>query len=286
MRYKVLLTGDNNTVIDDFFIHMDEVFESQSSSSRYEDLMSHAEYFKPDILVYCMNAENRDTISRMVPIKSEFARKDIPLAIIGDSKDCGEFRRTTAGIADLEMVKPITSRGIQEKLLAFLKVAQKRKEERRKAELALEASKREQAEKQKKADSEIDDILDSLQNEIRKKHILVVDDDIRMLKVIKEHLRSTYDVATAINGKLALKFLETKKTDLILLDYVMPDEDGPSVLKKIHENPATKDIPVVFLTGITEGDKIREALSEKPQGYLLKPIAREKLLSTIQSIIQ
>lgn len=57
-------------------------------------------------------------------------------------------------------------------------------------------------------------------------------------------------------------------------------------MKKIHENPATKDIPVVFLTGITEGDKIREALSEKPQGYLLKPIAREKLLSTIQSIIQ
>ena len=51
MRYKVLLTGDNNTVIDDFFIHMDEVFEVQSSSSRYEDLLSHAEYFMPDVLV-------------------------------------------------------------------------------------------------------------------------------------------------------------------------------------------------------------------------------------------
>lgn len=119
MRYKVLLTGDNNTVIDDFFVHMDEVFESQSSSSRYEDLLSHAEYFKPDVLVYCMNAENRDTISRMVSVKNEFNRKDIPLAIIGDDKDCSEFRKITAGIADLEMMKPITSRGIQRSFWHF-----------------------------------------------------------------------------------------------------------------------------------------------------------------------
>lgn len=286
MRYKVLLVGDNNTVIDTFFVHMDDVFEVQTSSSRFEDLVCHAEYFKPDILVYCMNAESRDAISRMVPVKNEFNRKDIGLAIVGDSKDCGEYARITGGVPDLEIVKPITTRGIKEKLIDYLKEAQKRKEEKKKADLEMEAKKQENAEKQRKADSEINDILESLDDEMRKKHILVVDDDIRMLKVIKEHLRGTYDVATAINGKLALKFLETKKTDLILLDYVMPDEDGPTVLKKIHENPATKDIPVVFLTGMTEGDKIREALSEKPQGYLLKPIARDKLIATIQSVIQ
>ena len=66
-----------------------------------------------------------------------------------------------------------------------------------------------------------------------------MDDDVRMLRVIKEHLRKSYDVATAINGKLALKFLENKQTDLILLDYVMPEEDGPAVLRKIHDNPDT-----------------------------------------------
>lgn len=58
------------------------------------------------------------------------------------------------------------------------------------------------------------------------KNILVIDDDARMLKVIKLHLHEKYDVATAISGKIALKFLETKHTDLILLDYAMPDENG------------------------------------------------------------
>ena len=73
---------------------------------------------------------------------------------------------------------------------------------------------------------------------------------------------------------------------MILLDYVMPGEDGPTVLSKIHENPATKDIPVIFLTGMMEKGKIQEALSERPQGYLLKPIEREKLLSTIESVLK
>ena len=112
-----------------------------------------------------------------------------------------------------------------------------------------------------------------------------MDDDVRMLRVIKEHLRKSYDVATAINGKLALKFLENKQTDLILLDYVMPEEDGPAVLRKIHDNPDTQDLPVVFLTGMTDRSKIQEALSEKPQGYLLKPIDREKLIDTVGKII-
>lgn len=119
-----------------------------------------------------------------------------------------------------------------------------------------------------------------------KKHILVIDDDARMLKVIKLHLHEKYDVATAISGKIALKFLETKHTDLILLDYAMPDENGLVVLEKLRANPSTKNIPVIFLTGITDRKKIQEALVMKPQGYLLKPINRKRLLAAIQNILE
>ena len=119
-----------------------------------------------------------------------------------------------------------------------------------------------------------------------KKHILVIDDDVRMLKVIKLHLHEKYDVATAISGKIALKFLETKHTDLILLDYAMPDENGLVVLEKLRANPLTKDIPVIFLTGITDRKKIQEALVMKPQGYLLKPINRKRLLAAIQNTLE
>ena len=118
-----------------------------------------------------------------------------------------------------------------------------------------------------------------------KKHVLVVDDDPMMLRLIKEQLKDNYAVATAINGNLALKFLENKKTDLIILDYEMPNENGAEVLKKIRDNDMTANIPVVFLTGISDREKIQKVLKFKPQGYLLKPIEREKLLQIIANTI-
>ncbi len=118
----------------------------------------------------------------------------------------------------------------------------------------------------------------------RKRHILVVDDDVRILRFLKAYLRE-YDVATAVTGSQAMKFLETKKTDLILLDYKMPVENGPEVLKKLRANERTKDIPVVFLTGVADSDKIQEVLLMKPQGYLLKPINRVKLMEIIKKVI-
>ncbi len=126
--------------------------------------------------------------------------------------------------------------------------------------------------------------LNSKDGEIRRRHILVVDDDVRVLRLLKVHLQD-YDVATAINGKLALKFLENKTTDLILLDYEMPGENGPEVLKKLRANEKTKDIPVIFLTGVADSEKIQEVLLMKPEGYLLKPINKVKLLETIKKFL-
>ena len=126
--------------------------------------------------------------------------------------------------------------------------------------------------------------LNSKDGEIRRRHILVVDDDVRVLRLLKVHLQD-YDVATAINGKLALKFLENKTTDLILLDYEMPGENGPEVLKKLRANGKTKDIPVIFLTGVADSEKIQEVLLMKPEGYLLKPINKVKLLETIKKFL-
>lgn len=119
----------------------------------------------------------------------------------------------------------------------------------------------------------------------QKRHILIVDDDSRMLRLLKSYLSERYELATAINGRVALKFLETKETNLVLLDYEMPTENGAAVLEKIRANDKTKDLPVVFLTGVTEKNKIREVLALKPQGYLLKPIDMNKLSSTIKGIL-
>lgn len=268
MKYKVLLTGKNRTTIDEFFTKMYNSFECQTTSRRYEDIISHIRYFNPDIFVYCIQSESPDDITKMISVKNRESTKQIPFVIIGDPEDCSEFNKIAVHVANLVLERPITANLIEERIVKYMKQQKQ-----------LDALIQEELRK-------TDSLFDSIQLEKpARKHILVIDDDSRMLKVIKLHLHEKYDVATAISGKVALKFLENKTTDLILLDYEMPEENGLAVLEKLRANPATKDIPVIFLTGITDRKKIQDALIMKPQGYLLKPIDRKKLLSTIQSTI-
>ena len=93
-------------------------------------------------------------------------------------------------------------------------------------------------------------------------------------------------MATGINGKVAMRFGESKKVDLVLLDYEMPGESGAQVLEKIRAHEQLKDMPVLFLTGITAQQKIKDVLAYKPQGYLLKPISRAELTQAIENVLK
>lgn len=118
-----------------------------------------------------------------------------------------------------------------------------------------------------------------------RRRVLVVDDDSSMLRMIKDILGDHYDVAAAISGKVALKFLESRRTDLILLDYEMPGQNGAEVYEKILQNPALQHIPVIFLTGVSDRERIAEVLEMRPRGYLLKPIDSERLRKTVAEIV-
>ncbi|MBP3505797.1 MAG: response regulator [Lachnospiraceae bacterium] len=262
-KYKILLAGKNNTIIDDFFNHMSDVFYLVTTSVRYEDVIHHLDIYKPDIFVYCLKNESRDDLIRIMEHKRRLTRDGVVTVIVGTQEDCENFQKVAIYMEDLVLAKPISASGIKEKILEYMEDVEKEKEEQKLLQEKLAAV---------KAKDE-------------RKHVLVIDDDPIMLKLIKEHLHEQYDVATAISGKIAHKFLETKKTNLILLDYEMPGENGPEVMKKIRENDALSDIPIIFLTGITEKEKIRQALVLKPQGYLLKPIDKDKLLGTIEKFV-
>ena len=259
MKYKILLTGGNRTAVDEFFLNMSSTFDCVTTSLRFGDILNHSKFVKPDALVYCLNRETHDNIAQMVDIKQK-TYGTLPIVIIGSPDECDDFIKIALNTADLILKKPLTAVTVQEELYKFLE------NKRIKLEDAMGKL--------------------QLQTPVRqKKHILVIDDDIRMLKSLKEQLHDTYDVATALNGKLALKFLETKEIDLILLDYEMPDENGPEILAKIRQNNKLASIPVFFLTGVTNHQKIQNALSMKPAGYLLKPIDHEKLMNTLKDFL-
>lgn len=288
-KHSVLLVGRNKVMIGEFFTHLRDELECLSCSGRFEDVRNHLKYYKPDALVYCLMEDSYEDMQQILSVKSKLEEDDIPLVIIGQSEDCDEFCRYSANAAQLIIEKAMLSlTQILARLNRFLdgrqtKANRKQPDEQNQAagknqsedQMLLEAAKMLNLEMPSEVAAELSRPV--------KRHILVVDDNPMMLKVIKESLRDKYEVATAISGKIARKYLTNKSVDLILLDYEMPEESGSEVLEKLRQDEATKNIPVIFLTGVKEKTKIQKALQLKPQGYLLKPIEHDKLLTAIKN---
>lgn len=286
MKQRVLLTGRYQMIYEDFFTHLTDNFESVSSSLNYTDITNHIKFFNPNLFVYCVSGETSDDMTMIAKMKAKFIRDNISLIIIGDPYDVSQFNDHYPSCADLLIQRPITTSGINQKILDFLTQLEKeRAEEEAEAKAASEAKSAGVATEEVNI-QDVDDSLIMKQPEGIRKHILVVDDDSRMLKLIKSYLIDYYDVATAINGNVALKFLENRKTDLILLDYEMPGENGPAVLERLRANNSTANIPVIFLTGVSDKERIQEVLSMRPQGYILKPVSRAKLFETLSKVIR
>ena len=118
-----------------------------------------------------------------------------------------------------------------------------------------------------------------------RKHILIVDDDKNMLKLLKMFLEDDYQVTIVESGKQALDFIINHTPDLILLDYMMPLFDGPHVMEIIRKREESRHIPVLFLTSVADKDKIIQCLAQGPQGYLIKPISRDELLQRVGEVL-
>jgi CheY-like chemotaxis protein len=121
------------------------------------------------------------------------------------------------------------------------------------------------------------------------KKILVVDDENDVRELIKAGLdRTGYTTLTAASGAQALSICKTDKPDLILLDIAMPMMDGYQVCEKLKQDPQTKDIPVLFLTG---KDLDPRGIIERYEdlgacGYIPKPSTLKGLLEKIGEILQ
>ncbi len=116
--------------------------------------------------------------------------------------------------------------------------------------------------------------------------ILVVDDDKTNLTLAQKILSEEYEVAAAISGTAALKYLENHKPDMILLDIIMPDKDGFEVMKAIRENESLSQIPVMFLTAAKDTDVEARCFAEGAQDFVIKPFVPEVLLGRVRRILE
>ncbi len=115
--------------------------------------------------------------------------------------------------------------------------------------------------------------------------ILLIDDSMIQLRILEGMLRKDYEIIMATSGFEGIDAARKQLPDLILLDYDMPVMGGRETLKNLREGEDTKDIPVIFLTGVDERDEIEAVLRLRPQGYLLKPVDQDRLFDTIRKTL-
>lgn len=104
-----------------------------------------------------------------------------------------------------------------------------------------------------------------------KKRILLIEDEIFLRELYKRELELENLLTDAFEkGKEGLQALQENHYDLVLLDIMLPDMNGIDVLKQIKQNPATKDVPVAFLTNLGQDSITKEGYELGAIGYLLK----------------
>ncbi len=119
----------------------------------------------------------------------------------------------------------------------------------------------------------------------KKKKVLVIDDQLEIRELVDVTLRGTeFDVLKASGGKEGIQIAREQKPDLILLDIMMPVYDGYMTCKVLKRNPATKDIPVIFLTAKKTKEDIKEALKAGGSDYIVKPFSPSEFLTRLRRI--
>ncbi len=120
-----------------------------------------------------------------------------------------------------------------------------------------------------------------------KKMILIAEDSSTQLERLKYILeRNSYKVYTASNGKIALDQLTNITPDLIISDVMMPQINGYQFCKAVKTNPATKEIPFILLTSLTDPHEVINGIQAGADNFLTKPYNEDFLIERIKNILK
>jgi len=121
---------------------------------------------------------------------------------------------------------------------------------------------------------------------VSKKTIMVVDDNPDIVTIVKTILEvKGYGVQSAYSGKEVFNLLGEQKSDLIILDVMMPEMDGLEVLARLKSAPETSSIPVILLSALDQLKDISTGYNMGSDHYITKPFTKNQLLQGVDSIL-
>ena len=270
MELKVLLTGRNRRIAMNIAEHLteDRGYLVVKCPASKEALFQMVPIEMPQVVIICLGDETRETVKVFDVIKETANTDWMDIIVVTNTEDSKVFMEHTGLKKMYFLSRPVSLvalysklNEIEEKLEEYLKDGRSMMTEY--------------------INPNVED-----KPKYKRKHILVVDDDTEQLMLIKEHLAEFYDVTVVKSGASALKYLEKHEVDLMLLDYIMPEMDGPEVFMRIRSSLQFSRLPVVFLTGVTEREKVIKTLVElKPQGYIVKPAKKSDIVAKIIDVL-
>ena len=123
-------------------------------------------------------------------------------------------------------------------------------------------------------------------NESPRTVIVIAEDDPDILQLVAIRLeRSGYEILRARDGEQAVQLVSEHIPDLVVLDVLMPKLTGLEVTRRIREDPATREIPVILLTARVEEADIKAGLEAGATAYLKKPFSPQELQERVRTIL-
>lgn len=116
-------------------------------------------------------------------------------------------------------------------------------------------------------------------------HILIVEDNVELLRLMKRLLQPRYHVQTASNGRDALQLIQTHRVDIVISDVMMPEMDGYELTDHIKQNEIYSHLPVILLTAKTTEDDKQKALLTGADAFIVKPFKIRDLQLHIDNLI-
>jgi two-component system, OmpR family, alkaline phosphatase synthesis response regulator PhoP len=117
--------------------------------------------------------------------------------------------------------------------------------------------------------------------------VLVVEDEEDILELLRFNLaKEGFSVSCAATGEDALKLARAEAPDLLLLDLMLPGIDGLQVAKRLKEDPATRNIPIVMLTAKGEEADIVAGLELGADDYITKPFSKKVLVARLRAVLR
>lgn len=119
-----------------------------------------------------------------------------------------------------------------------------------------------------------------------RKLVLLVDDDADFAKVVKLYFeRSGLELMAVPSGKKAMKAIDTRRPDVMILDVNMPKMDGVEVCRTVRAKMGVHHLPIIALTGFHSEDKRKQMIAVGADKYLTKPIDMKKLVEHVLQLL-